>query len=81
MPEVQGSLFDDCRASCPWPRTSASKTLHDRYGELRIKRLREHFPRITQVEALATRFRFFHWELSFADIFRARCRRLRPDPG
>ncbi|WP_295405482.1 N-6 DNA methylase [uncultured Thiocystis sp.] len=44
--------------------------LHDRYGELRIKRLREHFPRVAQVETLANRYRFFHWELSFADIFR-----------
>jgi hypothetical protein len=70
VPEVQPSLFDDQPGQLPLVAAGAEKTLHDRYGELRIKRLREHFPRVIQVEALATRFRFFHWELNFADIFR-----------
>ncbi len=71
LQEVQPSLFDDQPGQLPLVAAGAEKTLHDRYGELRIKRLREHFPRVIQVEALATRFRFFHWELNFADIFRA----------
>ncbi|MCC7277869.1 MAG: class I SAM-dependent DNA methyltransferase [Chromatiaceae bacterium] len=71
VPEVQPSLFDDQPGQLPLVAAGAEKTLHDRYGELRIKRLREHFPRVIQVEALASRFRFFHWELNFADIFRA----------
>jgi len=71
VPEVQGALFDDQPGQLALAAPSQEKTLHDRYGDLRIKRLREHFPRVTQVEALATRFRFFHWELSFTDIFRA----------
>ena len=70
VPEVQPSLFDDQPGQLPLVAPGAEKTLHDRYGELHIKRLREHFPRVIQVEALATRFRFFHWELNFADIFR-----------
>jgi len=70
VPEIQGSLFDDLPGQQTLAASSVDKTLHDRYGELRIKRLREHFPRITQVEKLADRFRFFHWELNFADIFR-----------
>ncbi|NEV64387.1 class I SAM-dependent DNA methyltransferase [Thiorhodococcus minor] len=70
-PEIQASLFDDAPGQLPLAAPTEDKTLHDRYGELRIKRLREHFPRVTQVEALATRYRFFHWELSFADIFLA----------
>lgn len=46
--------------------------LHDRLGRLRITKLREVFPRITEVETLASSRRFFHWELSFADMFRSR---------
>jgi hypothetical protein len=69
VPEVQGSLFEDGPGQLALAAPSAAPTLHDRYGELRIKRLREHFPRVVEVEALAGRYRFFHWELAFADIF------------
>jgi hypothetical protein len=51
--------------------TSAPR-LHDKYGQLRISRLRQHFPRIATVEAASLRHRFFHWELAFADIFASR---------
>ena len=46
--------------------------LHDRFGQLRISRLREHFPRVKTVEDLATAARFLHWELNFADVFARR---------
>ncbi len=46
--------------------------LHDRFGQLRISRLREHFPRVQTVEDLATAARFLHWELNFADVFARR---------
>jgi hypothetical protein len=46
--------------------------LHDRFGQLRISRLREHFPRVKTIEDLAMTARFLHWELNFADVF-ARC--------
>ena len=52
--------------------TPAQPTLHDRFGRLRINRLREVFPRIREVEAIARQRRFLHWELAFADIFRSR---------
>ena len=47
-------------------------SLHDRFGQLRISRLRQHFPRVTQVEALAARRRFLHWELCFSDVLARR---------
>ena len=47
-------------------------SLHDRYGQLRISKLRKTFPRIRTVEAAAQRLRFFHWELAFADVFASR---------
>ncbi|MCB1633307.1 MAG: class I SAM-dependent DNA methyltransferase [Xanthomonadales bacterium] len=52
--------------------TVREPSLHDRLGTLRIKRLREFFPRVRQVEAIARRRRFLHWELAFADVFRSR---------
>jgi hypothetical protein len=52
--------------------TPAQPTLHDRFGRLRINRLREVFPRVREVEAIAKQRRFMHWELAFADIFRSR---------
>jgi hypothetical protein len=51
---------------------SQQPRLHDRYGQLRISRLRQNFPRIVTVEKSAARHRFFHWELAFADIFASR---------
>ena len=45
------------------------RSLHDIHGELRITRLREQFPRINSVEMLASKFKFFHWELNIADVF------------
>lgn len=42
--------------------------LHDKFGQLRISKLRQHFPRIGEVEAVAAAQRFLHWELCFADV-------------
>jgi hypothetical protein len=47
-------------------------SLHDKYGQLRISKLRKNFSRICTVEAASSRLRFFHWELAFADIFASR---------
>src|SRR5690606_11183844 len=52
--------------------TPAHPTLHDRFGRLRINKLREVFPRVREVEAIAKQRRFLHWEPAFADIFRSR---------
>ncbi len=57
--EAQLSLADD--ASAP--------KLHDRFGQLRVSKLRQQFPRIGEVEATAAKRRFMHWELFFADVF------------
>ena len=62
-PDAQGILFDVAPVQA---------RLHDRFGQLRISRLRQNFDRIPVVEAIATRRRFLHWELTFADIFARR---------
>ena len=48
VPEIQNDMFG---AVQPVLTTSiAQPSLHDKYGQLRIKKLREHFPRIATVE-------------------------------
>jgi hypothetical protein len=67
VPEVQPTLagFD---TQLPLQQSTEEPNLHDRYGQLRIKKLREHFPRVAVVEGIAARRRFLHWELCFADV-------------
>lgn len=48
---------------------SAQPDVKDSKGQLRIEKLFEHFPRLQLVHELAERHRFFHWELTFADVF------------
>ena len=70
VPEIQNDMFG---AVQPVLSTAvAQPSLHDKYGQLRIKKLREHFPRIATVEAIAASRRFMHWELTFADVFSQR---------
>ena len=44
------------------------QALHDKLGQLRISKLRQHFANIAVVEAIAAERRFMHWELCFADV-------------
>ncbi|MCP4468208.1 MAG: SAM-dependent DNA methyltransferase [Halieaceae bacterium] len=70
VPETQDSLFDEQSGEqMALSAEGRERALHDRYGDLRIKKLRNHFPRIEAVETLVNRHRFFHWELALADIF------------
>ena len=38
-------------------------------GEIHLEKLLEQFPRLKLVNDLAEQYRFFHWELTFADLF------------
>lgn len=70
FPEVQQTLFG---AVQPILATAAVQAnLHDKFGQLRISKLRQHFPRVLTVEAIARQRRFMHWELTFADVFARR---------
>ena len=51
---------------------AAKPVLHDKFGQLRISKLRENFARVSAVEAIAKKRRFMHWELTFADLFARR---------
>lgn len=64
-PETQGSLLGfESQLSL----TQDQPNLHDKLGQLRISKLRQHFPRVAMVEAIAETRRFMHWELCFADV-------------
>lgn len=68
IPAMQGSL-EGFELQLPLSSSAAAPQLQDKYGQLRISRLREHFPRVVAVEAIANQRRFMHWELTFADVF------------
>ena len=67
VPEVQPTL-DGFETQLPLSAAAEQPNLHDKFGQLRISRLREHFPRVPVVEALAASRRFMHWQLCFADV-------------
>jgi hypothetical protein len=67
VPKAQSS-FEGFETQLPLQQATDQPNLHDKFGQLRIKRLREHFPRVPVVEGIAARRRFMHWELCFADV-------------
>jgi hypothetical protein len=67
FPEVQGSL-DGFETQLPLSQAADQPNLHDKLGQLRISKLRQNFPRIALVEAVAADRKFMHWELCFADV-------------
>lgn len=67
VPEVQPSFFG-METQFPLAQAADQPNLHDKLGQLRIGKLRQHFPRISLVEAVAANRKFMHWELCFADV-------------
>lgn len=70
VPEVQPS-FEGFETQLPLSQPTGGANpanLHDRLGQLRISKLRQHFPRVAVVEGIAEQRRFMHWELCFADV-------------
>lgn len=72
LPEVQGDMFGAAQSTLV--TTPTGPNLHDKLGQLRISKLRQHFPRVAQVETVAEARRFMHWELCFADVLRGATR-------
>jgi len=71
VPNSQPTL-DGFESQLRLAASGAEVSLHDRFGQLRISKLRQHFPRVAQVEVLAASRRFMHWELCFADVLARR---------
>lgn len=67
IPEVQATM-EGFETQLPLAQAADQPNLHDKLGQLRISRLRQHLPRIVQVEQVAEARRFLHWGLCFADL-------------
>jgi hypothetical protein len=67
VPDVQPSLMG-MELQMPLAQAADQANLHNKHGQLRISKLRQHFPRIALVEAVAADRKFMHWELCFADV-------------
>ena len=67
IPDVQATMVG-FETQLPLAQASDQPNLHDKFGQLRISRLREHLPRIVQVEHVSEARRFMHWGLCFADL-------------
>jgi hypothetical protein len=65
--DVQAAM-EGFETQLPLAQAADQPNLHDKLGQLRISRLREHLPRIVQVEQVAEARRFMHWGLCFADL-------------
>jgi hypothetical protein len=61
-------VFEGFETQLPLSQAADQPNLHDKLGQLRISKMRQHFARIPQVEAVAEARRFLHWDLCFADI-------------
>ncbi len=72
LPASPSSTMAGETPALPLETTDDASRFTDHKGQLHIERLLEHSPRLRLVDALARRHRFFHWELSFADIFAQR---------
>lgn len=51
-------------------REKAAREVKTATGELHLEKLFKQFPRLGLVEQLSGKFKFLHWELAFADIFK-----------
>ena len=64
----QHDLFGDDQLSLTVQEEKLSQVLTAK-GELHLPSLYKQHPRLNLVKELADKFKFFHWELTFADIF------------
>lgn len=66
---AQSSLLDD--ELQPWltEQEQKAKEVKTAKGELQLEKLFQQFPRLNLTNQLAQQYRFFHWELTFADVF------------
>ncbi|WP_180170755.1 class I SAM-dependent DNA methyltransferase [Acinetobacter sp. YH12027] len=64
----QHDLFGDDQISLTVQEEKLSQVLTAK-GELHLPSLYKQHPRLQLVKELADKFKFFHWELTFADVF------------
>lgn len=65
----QGSLIDEVQPDLTAQQVQLQQVLTAK-GELHLPSLYQQFPRLGLVKTLADRYKYFHWELTFADVFK-----------
>ncbi len=65
---AQGSFLEEPQANLSEAEQKLQQVLTAK-GQLHLPSLYQRFNRLGLVKTLADRFKFFHWELSFADVF------------
>lgn len=63
----QMSVFDLMPDEDPYVQEMIER--YDRFGAVKLDRLRADFPRLRIADEVARQQHFFHWELEFADVF------------
>lgn len=67
--DVQTSLLDDDSQPQLTAQQQQLQQVLTASGELNLPKLYQQYPRLGLVKQLSDRFKFFHWELTFADVF------------
>lgn len=65
----QGLFFEDDKQSLLTENELKAQQVRTAKGELHLEKLLEQFPRLNLANHLAEKYKFFHWELNFADVF------------
>lgn len=65
----QASLIDEVQPDLTAQQVQLQQVLTAK-GELHLPSLYQQFPRLGLVKTLSDRYKFFHWELTFADVFK-----------
>jgi hypothetical protein len=66
----QQELFADTLQQLPLTdQENRAQQVKTAKGELHLEKLLNQFPRLKLANDLADKYRFFHWELTFADVF------------
>ncbi|MGI9250999.1 MAG: Eco57I restriction-modification methylase domain-containing protein [Pseudohongiellaceae bacterium] len=65
----QGLLVEDSVEPMLTGHERKAQQVKTAKGELHLEKLLEQFPRLNLANELADKYKFFHWELAFADVF------------
>lgn len=65
----QGLFIDDHNQPLLTDQEKKAQSVKTAKGELHLEKLLGQFPRLGMANELAGKYKFFHWELAFSDIF------------
>ncbi len=66
---ITGLFADDVAQLSLTENEQKAEQVKTASGELNLEKLFKQFPRLSLVNHLSEKYKFFHWELTFADVF------------